>query len=238
MSKLKKFTAGYTVTPNEIINNENLSLKAVGLWSYINSKPDGWNFSAKGIASQVKDGVRAIGSGLRELEAEGYLERRNVHNDDGFAGTDYYLYDTDFRADTKRADTIRADTKRVDTKQLNSSNKDLSKPLISKKDEERSPSKKANKKTMFKNSSVFDLETFKEKLKKESELEVNIEYYYNSVLDWSEKKDSAILRTANGWIATARGFMRGDNDKNKLVKLVPADVSLENSKQAVDYLKM
>lgn len=233
MGKLKKFTAGYTVTPNEIINNKKLSLKAVGLWTYINSKPDGWNFSARGIASQVNDGERAVGSGLRELEAEGFLERIKVQNEDGFSGADYYLYDTAKRISAKRTDAFR-----INAKQLDSSNKELSKPILSKPLKKITPSKKADKKTMFKNSAVYDLETFKEKLKRESDLGVNLEYYFNNVLDWSNIKDNKILRTATGWIATARSFMRGDKDKNKLVMIAAADVSLKNDSNAVEYLNM
>lgn len=30
--------------PNDIIFNPNLSLKAKGLWLYMNAKPDGWFF--------------------------------------------------------------------------------------------------------------------------------------------------------------------------------------------------
>lgn len=72
--KLKKNVKGYTATPNSIINDPNLSFKAKGIWTYINSKPEGWDFSVNRIIADTNEGEKAVRSGLRELVDHGLLE--------------------------------------------------------------------------------------------------------------------------------------------------------------------
>ena len=82
----------YGVVPNEILNNPELSLKAKGLFAYLQSKPDGWKFSVERIAKQTKEGADAVRSAIRELEEKGYLRRIPVKEKNGrFAGYDYLL---------------------------------------------------------------------------------------------------------------------------------------------------
>lgn len=59
--------------PNEIIFNPNLSLKAKGLWLYMNAKPDGWYFASERIAAECSDGVTSIRAALKELAEIGLL---------------------------------------------------------------------------------------------------------------------------------------------------------------------
>lgn len=59
--------------PNEIIFNPNLSLKAKGLWLYMNAKPDGWYFASERIAEECSDGVTSIRAALKELAEAGLL---------------------------------------------------------------------------------------------------------------------------------------------------------------------
>lgn len=76
MAKLKKISVPFTQVANIIINDKKLSLKAKGLFSYLYSKPDGWNFSSERIALENSDGRDSIRQALRELEDNGYLERK------------------------------------------------------------------------------------------------------------------------------------------------------------------
>lgn len=75
MAKLKKPNQGWAWIPNTILQNKNLTLKAKGLWIHLNSKPEGWVFSAERIAAEQADGRDAVRSALRELEAAGLLSR-------------------------------------------------------------------------------------------------------------------------------------------------------------------
>jgi predicted DNA-binding protein YlxM (UPF0122 family) len=82
----------FGIAPNELLNDENISLKAKGLFTYIQSKPNGWDFSIDRISIQTKDGKKAIRTALKELEDNGYLERMATRNNLGkWSGYDYYL---------------------------------------------------------------------------------------------------------------------------------------------------
>lgn len=73
----------YTVMSNHHLQNPNLSLKAMGLMSKVLSLPDDWKYSVKGLAAYCRDGYESVRTGLSELEAEGYLVRRQIRNDMG-----------------------------------------------------------------------------------------------------------------------------------------------------------
>ena len=129
MAQYENHTLGFTQTPNWIINNSRLSLKAKGLWTFLASKPSGWNFSAERIAAQTSDGRESIGSGLRELERAGLLKRRTVSRGYRKFETIYTLIDGGKIADVKYVDDFY-----VDVKPAGISNKDISNKDISNKD--------------------------------------------------------------------------------------------------------
>lgn len=79
MTKIKKKMPGnFTVTPNKLLYDPAISLQAKGLWSYINSKPDNWNFAAERISQETKEGRDSIKKAFRELIAAGYLLRTRL----------------------------------------------------------------------------------------------------------------------------------------------------------------
>ena len=59
--------------PNTIIFAPALSLKAKGLWLYMNAKPDGWHFASERIAEECSDGITSIRAALKELAEAGLL---------------------------------------------------------------------------------------------------------------------------------------------------------------------
>lgn len=63
---------------NEVLVNPNLSFKAKGLYAYLFSKPDTWDFSSHRMVLETKDGRRAIMGMLKELEDSGYLLRQRL----------------------------------------------------------------------------------------------------------------------------------------------------------------
>lgn len=73
--KLKKEETGFAQIKNELLSDADLSLKAKGLYAYLYSKPDDWDFSSERITLDTKDGIDAVKSGLKELERAGYLVR-------------------------------------------------------------------------------------------------------------------------------------------------------------------
>ena len=73
--KLKKEDIGFTQVKNDVLNDKNLSWKAKGLFAYLFSKPDDWDFSGERICLDSSDGRLSTYSGIKELEQSGYLVR-------------------------------------------------------------------------------------------------------------------------------------------------------------------
>jgi hypothetical protein len=73
---VKSFSAlkgSYTKIPNELLNDPTLSWKAKGLFCYMASKPDAFNFTSRSLAKQFKDGKAAILSAMDELKDKGWI---------------------------------------------------------------------------------------------------------------------------------------------------------------------
>lgn len=79
-------------TPNELLNDSTLSLKAKGLYGFMQSKPDNWEFSISGLTHQLKEGEKAVREGIKELEIAGWLTRNNYQNNHGKWDCDYELH--------------------------------------------------------------------------------------------------------------------------------------------------
>jgi len=72
----KKMDVPFTQIANSVLNDRTISWKAKGLFSYIHSKPIGWEFAAERISGDGNDGVDSVSAGLKELEERGYLSRK------------------------------------------------------------------------------------------------------------------------------------------------------------------
>lgn len=83
---------GFTVIPNEVVRNRELSLKTKGLLLVMQSLPPEWDFKVSGLCTITGSGKDAIGASLRELEQQGYLVREQSHCEKGkFSGNVYVL---------------------------------------------------------------------------------------------------------------------------------------------------
>ena len=84
----------YTTMSNYHLQDERLSLKAIGLLSKILSLPDDWDYTVAGLAKKCREGKDAVRSAIEELEKAGYIERRQTHAGDGsFSGNEYIVYE-------------------------------------------------------------------------------------------------------------------------------------------------
>lgn len=92
MAKLK-ISSRYATVPNELLNDWCISLKSKGMYAFIQSKPDNWEFSAEKISRLLKEGLPSVKSALKELEENGYLVRRRFQNSKGFWDVEYILYE-------------------------------------------------------------------------------------------------------------------------------------------------
>lgn len=82
MQSIKRKRAGdnFTILSNEFLRDENLSLKAKGLLAYILSLPDDWKIYFEEVEKHHNDGVRAVRSAWKELEANGYARTEKLRN--------------------------------------------------------------------------------------------------------------------------------------------------------------
>ena len=85
---------GFTIIQNEIINSGKISLKALGLFLYLKSKPEDWRFSTIRIQKDFSDGLFAIRKAMKELEEVGLLERKKTKNEKGQFEINYIFSET------------------------------------------------------------------------------------------------------------------------------------------------
>ena len=91
---IKKDNGNFTNTSNQLIRDESLTWKARGIFNYLWSQANEWQFYVSEVAQHSKDGENALQTGLQELEEHGYLKRTNRHSKKGkFDGLDWILDD-------------------------------------------------------------------------------------------------------------------------------------------------
>ena len=91
---IKRTNDNYTNISNILARDKRLTWKARGIFLYMWSQADNWQFYVREIASHAVDGERALTSGLKELEEYGYLIRKHrIAKHGGFAGMDWILTD-------------------------------------------------------------------------------------------------------------------------------------------------
>lgn len=74
--KLSHEKIPFTMVANEVLANANISLKAKGLYAYLFSKPDGWQFSAGRMVKECRESRPTILGVLKELEQNCLLQRK------------------------------------------------------------------------------------------------------------------------------------------------------------------
>lgn len=85
---IKKFDVGFTQVSNIILNDNQISLKAKGLYAYLFSKPDDWEFHISAMEKELKEKRDAILSTVNELIEHNYITRKQK-NDGKFGGILY-----------------------------------------------------------------------------------------------------------------------------------------------------
>lgn len=84
MPKIKKvYKQKYTVIDNTVIEDTKLTWKAKGLFTYLWSRPDNWNFYVSEVAKHSKGSRDQVLTGLEELETAGYLLRSRKRDKNG-----------------------------------------------------------------------------------------------------------------------------------------------------------
>ena len=91
----KKFDTGYTQVLNAVLHDNNLSLKAKGAYAYLFSKPDGWQFHADTMATDLKESHKQVLAIVKELISAGYIRREQVNTNGRFGGIVYVFINVD-----------------------------------------------------------------------------------------------------------------------------------------------
>jgi uncharacterized phage protein (TIGR02220 family) len=91
-----KHEKNFTMVPNTIFEDKNLSLKATGILIYAISKPLDWRLRVSDIINHFTEGRDAVYSGIKELEEQGYLVKvREQDKSSGkFTEVVYHVYDS------------------------------------------------------------------------------------------------------------------------------------------------
>ncbi|MDQ0923304.1 hypothetical protein QF038_001812 [Pseudarthrobacter sp. W1I19] len=127
-------SAKYTTVSNVAANDKRLSLKALGLFYFLMTKPDNWNISERGVVAQRPEGRDAVSSALKELEAAGYLRRGQGRNVNGkFVAGDCDLLEEPWPENPSMDNPPQVITNKVITKEDGSTNHGLA-PLPDKPD--------------------------------------------------------------------------------------------------------
>ena len=79
----KQYQKGFTTVDNLVLNDTSLSWKAKGLFVYLWSQSDEWDFYESEVVKHSTDKIASLKSGLKELEQQGYLKRQRKRDDKG-----------------------------------------------------------------------------------------------------------------------------------------------------------
>jgi hypothetical protein len=109
-------TSNFTVIPNELINDNSMSLEARGMLILLLSKPEGWQISNAGLVAMLASGSHPVGRDLvwrmlREVVEAGYMVRSQERLPDGTLGpTDYEVHSIRYGWDADQPLTAKPST--------------------------------------------------------------------------------------------------------------------------------
>ncbi len=92
MIRKPKYTENFTVTPNALANDANVSAEGLGVMLYLLSKPDDWVVVMGDLRKRFNCGRDKMRRVVKELEKAGYLMRVENKEKGRFAKVDYDVY--------------------------------------------------------------------------------------------------------------------------------------------------
>lgn len=92
LQKARKVMDSYIKIPGGVVSDKALSLRAKGLYAIILSLPSSWTCSIQYLTEESEESKHVVCKTVQELESKGYLERRQIIDENGcFAGMEYVL---------------------------------------------------------------------------------------------------------------------------------------------------
>ena len=92
---IKKYDIGFTQIPNSMLCDPRLSERAKGIYAYLFSKPDGWQFHWNHISKELNCSQRVFRAVINELEQLGYITKNQANENGKFGGMIYEFVDVD-----------------------------------------------------------------------------------------------------------------------------------------------
>lgn len=113
---------GFTVISNDVLNNTALSWKAKGLFAYLWSQSDLWDFYEVEVLKHSTDGRASLRAGLKELEEHGYLKRYRNRDDKGILRESKWILSEQPMFDFPKLDKPTLDYPTLDNRTLTNTN--------------------------------------------------------------------------------------------------------------------
>ena len=110
----------YTVINNRVFQRNQLSWQAMGMLSYLLSKPDDWSVVVNELINVTKDTAKPTGNNgvyniLKELKEKGFIQVRK----NGNGTTDYIVFDNPNQANPNQANPNQANPNQAKTTLVN-----------------------------------------------------------------------------------------------------------------------
>lgn len=113
---------GFTVISNDVLNNTALSWKAKGIFAYLWSQSDSWNFYEVEVLKHSTDGKASLKAGLKELESAGYLKRYRVRDGKGFLRESKWILSEEPMSDYPTLDNPTLENRTLENRTLTNTN--------------------------------------------------------------------------------------------------------------------
>lgn len=241
-----KHFSNFTIIPNAILRDKNMTFAEKGLLSYLLSLPDNWDIRVSVIAENFGETERGILKLLRGLIEMGYCKRVAIRKDGRLAGQHYVITDVanDFSAPAKNEGAENSASQNFSPSENSAPLKNEGAERINtlfqedniyinnnNKKREAPASTTRERKCLFEESKFFDYELFRAQFTESEFDDVDLYYYYNRLKNWSGGNG----KKKNDWILTARNWMMDDSDKGKLKKI--KDVGAGLPPDAIKYLQ-
>ena len=154
----KQYQKGFTTVDNVVLNDTNLSWKAKGLFVYLWSQADEWDFYETEVVKHSTDKIASLKSGLKELEQQGYLKRQRKRDDKGHLKENEWILSDNPMLENPMLDNPMLDNPMLENHTLTNTNNNN---INNNKDESNSVKENKDKKSSNENNkSNFDYKKF------------------------------------------------------------------------------
>ncbi|MDY2638991.1 MAG: conserved phage C-terminal domain-containing protein, partial [Ligilactobacillus salivarius] len=141
----KQYQKGFTTVDNLVLNDTNLSWKAKGLFVYLWSQSDEWDFYESEVVKHSTDKIASLKSGLKELEQQGYLKRQRKRDDKGHLKENEWILSDNPMLENPMLDNLTLENHTLTNTNNNNINNNKDESNSAKENKDKKSSNKKNK---------------------------------------------------------------------------------------------